>query len=303
VRPVVAGDSGQLNLAGDVVLADVSILVFNLAALVGEYGFDLVVGCAAERGLGVHLIQARCHSLLVQVIQARVPLADERSRLGALEGSGRDQRAAGAVAGQHHSSGQVAALGPHAFAPLDILVGGKAGAVAVVGRAVHQPDVLGYIIRGRLDKLVALVGAGSRLVGTLAGSHPLINGHVAVAAHILLRLDALAVLVHQLVDPEGSGVVLDGLVGRIDPGMGVGISLLQNANVAGACEGHIGLHGRAVLVQINGTLFVDLLGEGVLLGHGGSGDGVDGLGLLRPFCAVVYGAVAGQGEARRLMLG
>jgi len=73
--------------------------------------------------------------------------------------------------------------------------------------------------------------------------------------------------------------------------------------VAGAGEGDIRLHGRAVLVQVHHTLFVDLSGEGVLLGHGGTGDGVDGLGLLRPFRAVVYGAVAGKDKAGGLMRG
>jgi len=79
--------------------------------------------------------------------------------------------------------------------------------------------------------------------------------------------------------------------------MGVGMFLLQDANVAGAGELDIRFHGRAVLVQVYRAVLLDFASEGVLLGYGGAGDGVDGLGLLRPLGAVVYGAVAGQGEA------
>ena len=71
--------------------------------------------------------------------------------------------------------------------------------------------------------------------------------------------------------------------------------------MAGACEVHIGLHGRAVLVQVNGPVFIDLAGKGVLLVHGGAGMRVDALGLLGPLGGVVYGAASGQGEAGGLV--
>jgi len=83
--------------------------------------------------------------------------------------------------------------------------------------------------------------------------------------------------------------------------MGIRLLLLQNSNVAGAGEGHIGLHGGAVLVQVYDPLLIDLIGEGVLLGHGSAGSVVDALGLLRPLGAVGYGAATGQGECGRLM--
>src|SRR5512136_1324905 len=71
--------------------------------------------------------------------------------------------------------------------------------------------------------------------------------------------------------------------------------------MSSALELDIGLHGGAVTVQLYGPVLFDLIGKGVLLVHGSAGYGIDALGLLSPFRAVVYGPVLGQGEGGGLM--